>query len=454
MTATCDLWITARDHDRLMAHLYPGDDDEHGAVLRASLVETSRGSRLLVSDVIPAEEGVDYVEGQIGYRALTPTFIHRQILACRERGQVYLAVHNHDCEDEVAFSPVDLRSHERGYPALLDIADGLPVGALVYGRRSVAADVWLPEGQRLALGEYRIIGSTLKRLYTKPRSGAAPARRHDRQVRMFGAAGQALLGEAKVAVIGLGGVGSLIAEQTARLGVGELVLVDNDVIEDTNLTRVVGATLADVESKLLKTQIAIRHIREARPDAVIRPVAGDVASRAVARELRDCDFIFLAADSMRARLVVNALTHQYFVPAVQLGAKVRPGDHGELLDVMSVIRHVRPGQGCLWCNGWIDATQLAIEAKSDQERKDQAYGVEEPNPSVISLNAVAAAHGLNDFLLDFLDLRSRASEHLYEHHRFLEQTVQRVIPRRDPGCRECVRRFGRGDALELPSMSK
>ena len=45
------------------------------------------------------------------------------------------------------------------------------------------------------------------------------------------------------------------------------------------------------------------------------------ASDSVAVKLRDCDFIFLAADSMRGRLVVNALTHQYLIPSVQMGSE-------------------------------------------------------------------------------------------------------------------------------------
>ena len=44
------------------------------------------------------------------------------------------------------FSTVDMDSHERGYPALLDIGKGVPVGALVFGRRAVAADIWMPDG--------------------------------------------------------------------------------------------------------------------------------------------------------------------------------------------------------------------------------------------------------------------------------------------------------------------
>lgn len=446
----CDILVRAEDHRRIMEHLFPGDRDEHGAILRAGIVRNGSSLRLLVQNVEPARFGTDYVAGRYGYRALTPTFIHREILRCRDSGLAYLAVHNHGSDRRVAFSTVDLESHERGYPALLDIGRGVPVGALVYGRRSVEADVWLPDGTRRALGTYRIIGHDVTRLHSKPRPPRGSSDQHDRQVRMFGAAGQQILRASKVAVVGLGGVGSLVAEYLARLGVGHILLIDPDAIETSNLSRVVGATRADVETRQLKTQIAVRHAREMAQDTRLHPIAGDVAKRSVAERLRDCDFIFLAADSMRARLVVNALAHQYLVPAIQMGAKIRRGLRGGLEDAMSAVRHVRPGTGCLWCNGLIDPTQLAIEAKSDRERKEQAYGVHEPDPSVITLNAVAAAHAVNDFLFDFLALRNGDGDAVYEHFHFTRRKAQRVTPRRDPDCGECVHRLAMGDALELP----
>ena len=448
---TCDILVSAKLHERLIAHLFPGDDDEHGAILRAGVVRSGTSLRLLIQHVQPALFGTDYVCGQYGYRALDPTFIHREIMRCRDAGLAYLAVHNHPSDRHTEFSRIDLESHERGYPALLDIGQGIPVGALVYGRRSVAADVWMPDGTRRSLGTYSVIGRTVSRLYSNPRRQTAMNPEHDRQIRMLGAAGQHLLGSSKVAVIGLGGVGSLVAEYLARLGVGTILMIDPDPIEDTNLSRVVGATPVDVETGLLKTQIAVRHARELAFSAVLLPFARDVASDTAARELRDCDFIFLAADSMRARLVVNALAHQYLVPTVQMGAKVRPSAAGNIDDAMAAVRHIRPGSGCLWCNGFIDPTQLAIEAKSDAERKDQAYGVREPDPSVITMNAVAAAHAVNDFLFDFLNLR-REPANPYRHMHFLPDTIQDVVPRNDPNCPECVRRLAMGDQLELPTL--
>ena len=446
----CDILVTAADHERIMEHLFPGDGDEHGAILRAGIVRDGSALRLLVQHVQPAEFGTDYVAGRYGYRALTPTFIHREILQCRDVGLAYLAVHNHGSDRHVEFSRVDLESHERGYPALLDIGRGVPVGALVYGRRSVAADVWLPNGDRRSLGTYRVIGHDITRLYSQPCRERESNAEHDRQVRMFGTAGQHILQASKVAVIGLGGVGSLVAEYLARLGVGNLVLIDPDEIESSNLSRVVGATRVDVEMGQLKTQIAVRHVREIAIDARLQAIADDVARHSVAQVLRDCDCIFLAADSMRARLVINALAHQYLIPAIQMGAKLRRSNRGKLEDAMCAVRHIRPATGCLWCNGLIDSTQLAIEAKSDSERKEQAYGVQERNPSVITLNAVAAAHAVKDFLFDFLGLRSGDDEAVYNHFHFHRSKAQRVMPRRDPECRECVHRLAMGDALELP----
>ena len=57
-------------------------------------------------------------------------------------------------------------------------------------------------------------------------------------------------------------------------------------------------------------------------------ITDDVAKESVAKALTACDYLFLAADSMRARLVVNAIIHQYLIPGVQLGSKIRPDATG------------------------------------------------------------------------------------------------------------------------------
>lgn len=456
MMKRCQLRIAQDAFNTLYAHLFPGDEDEHGAVVLAGLAESADHVMLTVREVHLAKEGQDYVPGKVGYRALTPQFIHRMITRARDERLVYLAVHNHGSDQEVGFSHVDLQSHQRGYPALLQIAKGMPVGALVFGHRSVQADLWLPDGTRLDLEHAVVVGNAIQ--YLTPslkRKHLTSASAYDRQIRMFGRSGQADLASCRVGIIGLGGIGSLVAEYLSRLGVGQFCLIDSDLVEESNLSRIVGATLSDALQKVSKVEVARRNILLANPDASIQTITDDVAKCSVAKALTTCDYIFLAADSMRARLVFNAIVHQYLIPGVQLGSKILSNPVGALIDVMSAKRPVRPGKGCLWCNGFIDPTLLAKESKTDDERKAQAYGVEEPNPSVISLNAVSAALAVNDFLLDFLRLRLDNGSVYYEHFHHLKSARNLVEPRSDDDCPECSAsgyRFGKGDLVSLPCI--
>ncbi len=458
MKRDCTLVIPGSLFQSLMGHLFPGDFGEHGVVIAAGLVKDGEEYRLLARELFIAREGIDYVPGTRGHRALTAQFIHRCITYCRDNRLVYLAVHNHGGSDSVAFSRVDIASHERGYPALLDIARGMPVGALVFAENAVEADIWFPDGRRSALKRATVLGARRRHLFHARRRTTAVSNEkfYNRQVLLFGSEGQAELAQIKVGILGLGGVGSLVNEYLARLGVGHLVLVDPDRISDSNFSRVVGATVEDLASATLKVDIAARVARQANPSIRLDQIADDIAKTAVASRLIGCDYLVLAADSMRARLVFNALVHQYFIPGVQLGAKVNfEATTGDILAAFSVLRRVLPGEGCLWCNHLVDAAGLAKEWKTDAEREDQNYGVASPNPSVITLNSIAAAHAVNDFMFVVLGLREPGSEHLlYERFDHLKNRHEYVQPRRDIDCPECSRvkgsRFGMGDASRLP----
>ena len=164
MRKKCRLRIARQDFDIINHHLFPGDHDEHGAILLAGTSHARGQFTLHVREVHLAQEHIDYVEGKIGYRALSPQFIHRLITRARDERLVYLAVHNHGSDQQVSFSSIDYGSHERGYPALLQIARGMPVGALVFGHRSIQADIWLPDGTRMALMRLSLFGTRFSAL--------------------------------------------------------------------------------------------------------------------------------------------------------------------------------------------------------------------------------------------------------------------------------------------------
>lgn len=472
------LLMPATLYERLNAHLFPGDLEEHGAVILAGIAETPRDVRLLARELHVAEDGRDYVSGTRSHRMLRAEFIDRQVVRARDHGLTYLAVHNHPSTDHVAFSEIDLRSHKLGYPALLDITRGGPVGALVFGERAVAGDIWCSGKRRADLSRADVIGRSLLTLTSEPPpTSPAADQRFDRQVRMFGHSGQAILSQARVAIIGLGGGGSILAELLARLGVGCFVLVDSDRVDPTNLPRLIGATRRDCAYSLQradlprwlrrigyrlaarKVDLARRNILRANRSATVEVLATDFAAPGVASYVKDCDYIFLAADTMRARMIFNALIHQYLIPGVQIGAKVTSDREGRLADVFAVSRPVTPVAGCLWCNGLINAARLQEEALPDQERQRQAY-VDDPDivaPSVIALNALAASQAVSDFM--FYMTGRADNERCLPYRRFepVKARLCRDHPSAAPNCIECslspTSRLAMGDGFELPGMA-
>jgi len=463
--------MTGEHWDRLRDHLFSGDGDEHGAVLRCGVAQTSRGTRLLVKDVILAEDGKDYVPGNRGYRMLTEEFVLDNIDACDEERLAYLAVHCHGGDDRVAFSGDDLASHQRGYPALLGISRGMPVGALVFAQDAVAGDIWLNDGSRVSIDHLEVVGRPRRVLTPNATPTPKTDPRYDRQSRLFGDRGQAILANEKVAVIGGGGGGSILNELLAHLGTGELVIVDPDRVDVTNLPRVIGARpwdakawmvnesrpawLQQVGAKLQtkKVRIAARVARRANPRIKVHALFASVDEPGV-DQLKDCDQIFLAADTALARHVVNAISHQYLIPVTQIGAKATTAKNGAVTDVFSVSRVSTPGHGCLWCNGLIDQNKLREEITPREQLDRQRYVDDEsvPSPSVITLNSVAASLAVNEWLMAVTGLLEDNSSTSWTsiNARTGEQDLD--LPRRDTNCRECGRRrFARGDGVTLPT---
>lgn len=467
-------WIFTIDepmYDRLRRHLFPGDHDEHGAVIAAGVVTTSRGTRLLARHLFEAEDGVDFVPGRRGYRMLTAEFVRDKIKYCRDERLAYLAIHNHSGYDSVEFSEPDYRSHERGYPALLDIA-AQPVGALVLAENALAGDIWTTDRIRRTIAETVILGQNVRRIYPEPPSPPPAAdASFDRQVRWLGDRGQDRLSKMKVAVVGAGGVGQPLATMLGRLGVGNLVVIDADRLKPVNLPRTPEARRLDVLMPLRKIpaldsfadrlsarkiDLARRSVKRANSRIRFVGLFTNVVEPEAAHQLIDCDFIFLAADSHQARMIVNAVAHQFLIPAIQLGTRIDVDkETGDVGDIRTNVRLIIPEAGCLRCNRLINGTKVQEESLATVERERNRYVDEIPAPSVITFNTLSAAQAANDFLLMFGELMSHRAPKDYLRFRPRERKCEPIeLFDKEPSCRDCGlttdSRRGRGDSAELP----
>ncbi len=482
-THAVEMRFRATDWAELQQHLFPGDSDEHGAVLLCGSTTDQGRLTLLVREVVLAADGVEYVAGTRGYRLLTGEFVTSQLRRAKEAGLIYLAAHNHGGELQVSFSKADLASHERGYPTLLAV-NGAHVGGLVLASAALAGDIWLTDGSRHPVDRTVVIGDERRLLSDGQRDPARASgivdEMYSRQTLAFGHAGQARLSRLRVAVVGAGGVGMLVVQLLARLGVGEFVIIDPDHVGRSNLARLPEARLKDATGRFgngwfgrlvraagynrptPKVELARRIVHGANPHAVVDAILGDVADDPVAKALVGTDFVFLAADTMLARDVVNQIAYQYLIPTLQIGSKVVVSPKtGDVLDVFGVVRSLGTVPGCLRCNDLVNVTKLAEEAVATAEqRRNQRY-VDDPAitaPSVITLNAMAVGWAVNDFMhyatgigrpsTGFRILRSKPAG--AGQPQFVIQE-----PHVDPNCHVCSAKpysaLAVGDGADLPT---
>jgi hypothetical protein len=290
------------------------------------------------------------------------------------------------------------------------------------------------------------VGPSLRH-YAENQTDQADAR-YDRQVRAFGREGQVAVREASVAIIGLGGTGSIVAHQLAHLGVGKLLLIDHDTVDESNLNRLLGATPADVGRP--KVDVACRAVKTINPQAACDALRGDVVDAAVAEQLAGVDFIFGCTDSMASRAVINQLAYQYLIPAIDMGVAINAAS-GKISSVTGRVQMLAPGLGCLVCGDGLDGQQVRWEMMSVAQRRADPYfsGASIPQPAVMPLNGTVTSAAVTMFLSA---LTSYPGEARLLHYDGIRGSVRPQIlsPRR--GCIVCSTEgaLARGSSWSLP----
>lgn len=246
--------------------------------------------------------------------------------------------------------------------------------------------------------------------------------RFDRNIKLFGALGQQKVEATRVAIAGVGGLGSHVAQQLAYLGVRNLTVIDSDRVAMSNLNRLIGATPEDAEQQRSKVEVARRMVLGIRPDAAVETMTEPVGSAASDEVLRSADVLFGCLDDDAPRLVLTDVSSRWAIPYID-GASDAGEDRGFLwYGGRIVVSH--GGRRCLSCCGELDQRALALAAMSPERRSaDQAiYGVDRSllgagGPSVVSVNGVVASLAVTEFLALVTGLREPIGRLSYYGHR-------------------------------------
>ncbi len=421
------------------------DELESAAMLLAVPVHISTGWRLLVKEMhVPAES--DYDDRTRASVRLNGGFCLPIEKKARLNKWSLVYCHTHPRENgPPQFSYIDDGSEAQLGPYASSRSPGVPHLSLLFGREQVVVRE-LGRGVGVRALE---IGESFNLNYD-PSSAERIEAVHDRQIRAFGREGQRVLAGLKVAIVGAGGTGSVTIQQLAHLGVNSFVIIDPDVVDATNLNRLVGAAASDV-GKTAKVEVASRVIRSLRPKAVINAVQRDVNEEFVARQLREVDFIFCCTDSHASRHLVNQLAYQYLIPVIDVGVAIhRPAD-GKV-QIAGRVTMLAPGLPCLWCAEQLDPNQVRRELLNEEQSRADPYilgfvGIVQP--SVISLNSTVASLAVTMFLSAVVGVPSQGRYLVYDGNRSRVTSLSVDI---NSQCNFCSPHSsaGGGDAFPLP----
>jgi adenylyltransferase/sulfurtransferase len=152
-----------------------------------------------------------------------------------------------------------------------------------------------------------------------------------------GKSGQRRLSSASVAVVGCGGLGSVAAELLARAGIGRMNLIDNDVVELSNLQRQSLYTEKDLDKK--KALCLAKHLKGINSTITVSAKPVKMGVKNVNALLKDSDLVLDCTDNIDTRLVINDFCAGNGIPWVHASAA---GTAGFILSIV-------PGSPCFRC---------------------------------------------------------------------------------------------------------
>jgi tRNA A37 threonylcarbamoyladenosine dehydratase len=203
--------------------------------------------------------------------------------------------------------------------------------------------------------------------------GAATVTPNERTARLqaaFGADAAARLHRATVAVIGAGGTGSAAIEVLARAGVGRLIVVDPDRIEESNLERVHGSTPKHAAGGTPKVVLAREHIRTIDPDCQVEAYIGSLPQEDVIDAVVTADAVIGCTDQQHSRLAISDIANRYLIPCIDTGVSLE-GNEGRVSGQIIQLVHFSPRTPCILCRNSTDPLRVAQELMTPEERQQR-----------------------------------------------------------------------------------
>jgi len=400
-----ELRITGKQLDELHSLLFHDDGLESVAIVLCGRIVGAKHI-LLVHEIypVPPDAYTNRSEVRAGWKT---EFMVPLLEKAQAKHLGILKIHSHPT-GYPHFSEFDDASDTTLFPSIHGWTDdGLPhASAVMLPGKKLFARSWLHDGSTNPINKIVVVGENVEISNLANLQEEAPefTKRH---AQIFGKATTMLLRKMTVAVVGCSGTGSIVIEQLARLGIGKLILVDPDRVEDKNLNRIVNSTKQNSLDKQLKIEVLREAIKSMGLETEVVAFPVNIAeSMESLKAIAECDFVFGCMDGAEGRYLLNRLATFYLLPYIDLGVRIDADGHGGVNQVCGSVHYLQPGASTLISRRMITMDQVNAEslkrtnpAEYESRRKDgYIHGVAEDRPAVISLNMLFSALAVNEFL--------------------------------------------------------
>lgn len=385
-------------------------------------------------------QAADYLAQEGAHLRLRRDYVHQVLCEVNERWDVdtLIDVHTHPfCPVGAAFSGVDDADEQRFLRFLDETFEGLHYASIVLSASDYAARLWQMDQGRTVAEPARIRTQTAGEGWPGAELPAAAA---DAELLRAATDGQSsflarsvlalglenlrrIVQGQTIALVGVGGLGSLVAENLVHSGFHDLHLIDPDVLEVSNLNRIAGAYYEDARQQRLKVEVVQRHLQAINPNARITAHPRNVGDEDLQPVLASADWIVVSTDNHTSRFQAQQAAARYYVPLLSVGANITVTE-GRITDMSGEIITARIGDRlCLHCLGRLNPIRIAAEQHPDAHVREQLVtrgyvtGQEVKEPAVKTLNAMLAALAVDTLINQYTDRQPHVPVLVFENNR-------------------------------------
>lgn len=452
--------ISAPTLDDLNEHLFPGDGKEAVAFILCGHLKQGNETILLAHKVVPLSydscpireyDRVHWLTSEI-----TPILIEAE-----KNNLAIVKVHCHP-SGYSHFSNIDNESDRAFFPSIYNwLQNDLPGLSVIMLPNNKLIVRHVSDTGLFAPVNITVINDKVYQSIICSDTTSKVRDFEQRNLQVFGSKTKEVLNKMKVAVIGCSGTGSPIVEQLYRLGIGELILIDPDIVEYKNLNRITNSKYQDAENNRFKVNVLKTALDEIGLGSLVKAYSKSIFDNEMIREIASCDFIFGCVDSAEARCLLNQISNYYLVPYIDIGISLDADGLGGVTNISGKIAYFQPGKSDHLSRKSVLPSTLEAEAlkrsspSTYQDRLEEGYikGVNENSPAIIPVNTYASSLAIMEFLARLHNFRNEPD------NKFAEQVfcfVNNFFETKDekdfndaPGSKRIL---GRGDTNLLLGM--